>query len=534
MTESNFSWKIPQYFNIGVAVTDSHLGTEKESRTALVIENENGEKEECDFKTLSLLSSRFHFSLSQLGYPRDVRVLIRLHNSIAYPVSFFGTLKSGAIATPTSTLLTPKEVSYIAKDSGAQVIVLEKSMWKDLESELTEVLPLKTVYLSGKGEMPKSNGRFRFIDLEEELPKEVKLPDPVETKADDPAYLVYTSGTTGYPKGVLHAHRALLGRQPASEHWFHFQEHDRILHSGKFNWTYVLGTALMDPLYRGHTVVAYEGKNHPELWPELIARHNCTIFIGVPTVYRQILQKTNFSKKDVPSLRYCMSAGEHLSDEVLSLWKSRFEVPIYEGLGMSEFSYYISQNKNNPIKPGSAGKIQPGHIVDIVDPDGRPVSFGEEGLIIVSEKDPGLFLRYWNLPEEDRKSRKNGYFITGDYAKIDNEGYIWFIGRKDDIINTFGYRVSPYEIERVMKSHPKISDCVAIGENVGNDKILVSLCVIPYPEETISEEDLISYGKERLAEYKAPKKIHFFENFPRTKNGKILRNEIMNSLTVKK
>ncbi|TGN11864.1 acyl-CoA synthetase [Leptospira ilyithenensis] len=531
MNRSQFEWKIPEFFNIGTAVTDLHLGTKIETRIALVIENETGEREECSFKELSVLSSRFHFSLIRNGYDRDTRVLIRLSNSITYPSAFFGTLKSGAIATPTSTLLTSKEVSYIAKDSGAKVLVTEKSMWIDLEKELTEDSEIETVYLSGEGGLPNSNSRFKFIDLDEELAKKVTLPVPTKTKSDDPAYLVYTSGTTGYPKGVLHAHRALLGRQPASEFWFDFEDHDKILHSGKFNWTYVLGTALMDPLYRGHTVIAYEGKNHPELWIDLIARHKCTIFIGVPTVYRQILQKTDLSKKNTPTLRYCMSAGEHLSDEVLEKWKDRFQVPIYEGLGMSEFSYYISQNKKNGIRPGSAGKIQPGHLVDLIDAEGKKVPPGKEGLIVVSEKDPGLFLRYWNLPDEDKKSRKEGYFITGDYARIDNDGYVWFIGRKDDIINTFGYRVSPYEIERVMKSHPDIADCVAIGEDIGNDKTLVSLCVILHPETNLSEEEVIRFGKERLAEYKAPKKIHFYKNFPRTKNGKILRKEITESLS---
>src|SRR5439155_14236856 len=144
------------------------------------------------------------------------------------------------------------------------------------------------------------------------------------TRAEDPAYLLYTSGTSGYPKGVLHAHRALLGRQPSSRYWFDFRpEGDRVLHSGKFNWTYVLGTGLMDPLYRGHTAIVHEGTGDAALWPRLIAEHAATIFIGVPTIYRQIVQKTRASRSDVPSLRHCMSAGEHLSDQVLAAWRDR-------------------------------------------------------------------------------------------------------------------------------------------------------------------------------------------------------------------
>ncbi|TGK03381.1 acetyl-CoA synthetase [Leptospira selangorensis] len=518
--------KVPEYFNIGVAVTDSHLGTPIENRDALIVEEPGEKPQVCTFKELSILSSKFATILRNLHIGEGFRVLIRLPNSVAYPTTFYGTMKAGAVAVPTSTLLTPKEVGYLASDSGAKVLVIDKKSWPQFSEELSGNSELEFVFLTGEGPLPPFKNGIKIFDLSESLDQSFQIAEPVRTKSSDPAYLVYTSGTTGYPKGVLHAHRALIGRQPASEFWFHFQDHDKILHSGKFNWTYVLGTALMDPMFRGHTVIAFEGKNDVSTWLELIAKYECTIFIGVPTIYRQILQKTNATKADVPSLRYGMCAGEHLTDEVLKEWQTRFKLPIYEGLGMSEFSYYISQNRYSLIRPGSAGKIQPGHKVKLVDSDFHEVPPGEEGMIVVSEEDPGLFLEYWRLPEENKSSRKNGYFLTGDYAKLDEDGYIWFVGRKDDIINTFGYRVSPYEIERVMKSHPAISECVALGEDIGNSKVLVSLCVLLLPDTQVSESELIAFGKERLAEYKAPKKVHFFSEFPRTKNGKVLRKEL--------
>src|SRR5438128_1204573 len=173
--------------------------------------------------------------------------------------------------------------------------------------------------------------RVRLVDLDGALDGIAPRRDTHPTRADDPAYLVYTSGTSGYPKGVLQAHRALLGRQPSSTYWFDFRpEGDRVLHSGKFNWTYVLGTGLMDPLYRGHTAIVHEGANDAALWPRLIARHGATIFIGVPTIYRQILQKTRATRADVPTLRHCMSAGEHLSEAVLQGWRERFGLDVYE------------------------------------------------------------------------------------------------------------------------------------------------------------------------------------------------------------
>ena len=351
---------------------------------------------------------------------------------------------------------------------------------------------------------------------------------------NDPAYLVYTSGTTGFPKGVLHAHRSLIGRLPASQYWFDFKSGDRIMHSGKFNWTYVLGSALMDPLFHGHTVIVHEGKNDASTWPKLIKKHNCTIFIGVPTIYRQIIQKTEFSAKDVPSLRHCMSAGEHLSDEMLAAWRERFEQDVFEAIGMSEFSYYISQRIDKPIRPGAAGFPQAGHNVQLLTGDGSQANINEEGMIAIPENDPGLFLNYWNLSEETEKAKHDGYFYTGDYARTDEDGYIWFLGRKDDIINTFGYRVSPHEIERVIKTHPEVADCVALGEELGVDKVLVSACIILQPNSTLTEQDLLDFGTENLAQYKAPKIVHLMKDYPRTKNGKVLRKQMLKELAAER
>jgi len=337
---------------------------------------------------------------------------------------------------------------------------------------------------------------------------------------------------------VLHAHRAMVGRQPAAQYWFDFAPPDanglagdRILHSGKFNWTYVLGSGLMDPLYRGKTVIVHEGKNDAAGWIRLMAKHNATIFIGVPTIYRQIIQKTDSGAADVPSLRHCMSAGEHLSDEMLGLWKDRFGVEIYEAVGMSEISYYLSENKQRPIRPGSAGFPQPGHGVRLLDPETlEEVPAGEEGMICIPNDDPGLFVHYWNLPEETAKVFKGGWFLTGDYARLDADGYLWFLGRKDDIINSFGYRVSPHEIERVMKTHPEVADCAATGEELTGDKVLVVAYVILQPGSSVSADALAAFGKDHLAGYKAPKIVYLVPDFPRTKNGKIIRKQLNPSI----
>jgi acyl-coenzyme A synthetase/AMP-(fatty) acid ligase len=194
---------------------------------------------------------------------------------------------------------------------------------------------------------------------------------------------------------------------------------------------------------------------------------------------------------------------------------------------MSEFSYYLSQSKFRPIRPGSAGFPQPGHDIRLLDPETRAeVPAGAEGMICIPESDPGLFLRYWNQPEETAKLKHDGWFFTGDYARYDEDGYLWFLGRKDDIIKSFGYRVSPYEVERVLKSHPAVADCACVGEEAGKDKLLVVAYVIAQPGSAVAPDELLAFGREHLAAYKAPKAVYLAKDFPRTKNGKILRREI--------
>jgi acyl-coenzyme A synthetase/AMP-(fatty) acid ligase len=228
-----------------------------------------------------------------------------------------------------------------------------------------------------------------------------------------------------------------------------------------------------------------------------------------------------------------MSAGEHLSDDMLAQWRERFGMDIYEAVGMSEFSYYLSQSIHRPIRAGSAGFPQPGHNVALLDPQTlAPVAHGEEGVIAIPESDPGLFLRYWNLPEETTKLRHDGYFFTGDYARVDDDGYWWFLGRRDDIIKSFGYRVSPYEVERVLKSNPAVADCACIGEEITKDKLIVVAYVITQPDAQLDLNTLLTWAQTQLAAYKAPKRLYLAKDFPRTKNGKILRREISPALAL--
>ncbi|HSQ00631.1 MAG TPA: acyl-CoA synthetase [Candidatus Dormibacteraeota bacterium] len=527
-TLPSWTWRIPAEFNAAAACTDAHLGTAAATRPAVICEDHLAGVRQLSFAELATRTSQLAQLLRELDVAAGDRVLVRLPNCLEYPIVFLGAMKRGAVPVPTSILLTADEVLFLARDAGAVALATTRESWNALHDDLERIDGLRHVLLVGAGDTAPAT-RLQLHDLDAALAAISRWKAPHPTRADDPAYLVYTSGTTGYAKGALHAHRSLLGRQPASEYWFSFAPEggDRVLHSGKYNWTYVLGTGLTDPLYRGTTTIVYEGPPSPHVWPRLIADHGATIFIGVPTLYRQILQKTDRGSADVPTLRHCMSAGEPLSGEVLAAWRSRFGQDIYEGLGMTECSYYISQPRAYPVRPGSAGFPQPGHDVRLLDPRTmQPVPVGAEGMLCIPRRDPALLLRYWNRDAETAEAFHGDWFLTGDYARLDADGYLWFLGRRDDLINTFGYRVSPYEVERVIKDHPEVADCAAVAEEPEPGKVVVAAYVIPRPGGRLTPEAVRVYASQHLASYKAPRLVYLVDDLPRTRNGKVLRRAL--------
>lgn len=525
---------IPDFFNIALACTENNFkeANHHPDNIAIIVDQHNV-VQQLSYLELANRSNQAANVFQALGCQQGDRVMLCLPNCIEFPLAFFGSLKLGAIAVPSSMLLSGDELDYLAKDSGAKILVTTADHWAKLDKLSSPSHQIESVILvSEKALASNKASKTQLYNWHKLMARASDEFEACKTKANDPAYLVYTSGTTGYPKGVLHAHRSLLGRIPAARRWFDYDTSkiDRILHSGKFNWTYVLGTALMDPLLLGKTVVVYEGKAEADTWPKLIAKHQCSIFIGVPTLYRQIIQKTDTTKVDVPSLRYCMCAGEHLSDELYAAWKERFDLTIYEAIGMSECSYYLSQHPTRPVKPGSAGFPQPGHSIQLLNEHLQPVSDNEEGMLCIGLDDPGLFLGYWNLDDTTKASRKGNFFLSGDYAYRDEDGYFWFLGRKDDLINSFGYRISPHEIERVIKTYPAIADCVALEESIGKDKNIVVACIIFQQDMSFNEHALMDFAHEHLAKYKAPKKFYLMDSFPRTANGKVLRKALRNTI----
>jgi acyl-coenzyme A synthetase/AMP-(fatty) acid ligase len=349
-----------------------------------------------------------------------------------------------------------------------------------------------------------------------------------QTAAHDPAFLIYTSGTTAEPKGVLHAQRSALGRRPMYEGWYGLGPGDRVLHAGAFNWTFTLGTGLTDPWANGATAIIYTGDRDPSLWPRLIASTEATLFAGVPGVYRQMLKYARPTRADMPTLRHGLVAGETPPTSLFEEWKERTGTELYEALGMSEISTYISSAPSVPRKPGAIGKPQPGRRVAILPIDGgeEPLPAGAEGLIAVDRSDPGLMLGYWRRPHEEAAVQRGPWFIGGDLGVMDADGYVTHTGRNNDIMKALGYRVSPLEVEAVLALHPGVAEVACAEIHVRADVSVIGAFIVPNGEAPASADAISDFAAERLAAYKRPREIRFVAALPRTANGKIKRSEL--------
>lgn len=461
------------------------------------------------FAEADLAVRRLAAGLQSLGLPPQSRIMIRMANDADYALTYFATMAAGYVALPSSAQLTPNEAAYLLENSGAAAVAASAELAADLK------LPAGVLLLDPA----------RLRQLKQFAP----LSDYTDTAADDPAYLVYTSGTTGRPKGVLHAHRAAWGRRPMHQGWLGLRDSDVMLHAGAFNWTYTLGVGLVDPWAVGATTVLYNGPRDIQVWPQLLARHRATIFAAVPTLYRQILKYCDLDAYDLSALRHGATAGEALPPALLQEWQTRTGKPMYEALGMSEISTYISTGPGMAIKPGSPGKPQPGRRIAILSPDGdstTPLPQGETGLLAVHRSDPSMMLGYWHRPEEEALVYRGEWFCGGDLASLDADGYVWHHGRNDDVMNAMGYRVSPVEVEMAMADHPAIAEVAVTEIRVRADVSVVAAFIVLREGMTAEPAELGRFAEARLAAYKCPREWRFVSSLPRTANGKVQRKKL--------
>lgn len=433
------------------------------------------------------------------------RIMLRLPNTGDYALVFYGAIAAGIVPIPVSSTLTEAEMAFLLDDSEAAAIV-------------------HTAGLAVRAMPPGCKA------LDEEAIARLKatapLPGYARTRAGAPAYMIYTSGTTSRPKGVIHAHRVALGRVPMYTDWMGLTAADTMLHAGAFNWSYTLGVGLLDPWATGATAVLYNGPKDIEVWPKLIDAAGATLFAAVPSLYRQILKYCRLTPESLPTLRHALAAGETLSPAILAEWQAATGRPLLEAFGMSEISTFVSNREGMPVKPGSPGKPQAGRPVAILAADDRPAPAGEVGLLAIHRSDPGLMLGYWRRPEEERQVFHGDWFASGDLASFDADGYLWYHGRADDIMNAGGFRVSPLEVEAALTPCPGVAEIAIAEHKVREDVSVIAAFVVRSEGSQLRAEDVAALAEQRLAAYKRPREIFFVPRLPRSANGKLLRREL--------
>lgn len=515
-----FRWELPERFNMGVAACDRHA--DGSNRLALVYEAPDGTIERFTFDDLKRLSNKCANTLSALGVRAGDRIGVLLPQRPETAIAHLAIYKLGAIAVPLFTQFGPDALEYRLADSGAKALITDSENLRKLPANLPELATILVV----DGER---GGYPMFWPALERASDEFS---PLATGIDDPALIIYTSGTTGRPKGALHASRVLLGHIPGVQ-----LPHEFFPASGDFYWTPAdwawiggLLDVLLPSLYFGIPVLAYRaGKFDPEEAFALMARHGVRNAFLPPTalkMMRQVPSPRRFGHR----LRSVASGGEPLGEDILKWGREAFGLDINEFYGQTEANLLVGNCASLfSIRPGSMGRAIPGHRVEVVSPDGRPMAAGESGIVAARRPDPVMFLGYWNDSEATRAKFAGDWCLTGDMAIRDEDGYIWYKGREDDLISSGGYRIGPTDIEDCLMKHPAVAMAAVVGVPDPIRGEIVKAFVVPKPEIATGPEladEIRTFVGQRLAHYQAPREVAFVSSLPLTATGKIMRREL--------
>lgn len=525
----DFRWEVPEYYNFGFDVIDAWA--KDRTKLALISLDRSAEKASLHtFYELSYLSNRFVNVLRSLGIKKGERVLVILESIPEWYEVMIGMFKLGVVPMPGTVLLTSKDIEYRINRAEAAAVITDVNHIGRVEriADRCPTLRHKIVvdgvvqeWLNLKQEMDKTSSDLNRDDLE-------------PTRSDDPMLLYFTSGTTGHPKMVLHTHSYAKGHEVTARFAQSLTEKDLHWTVSETGWAKAAWGKLFGQMLVGAAIIQWETPQRfdPDGLLRTMERYGVTTFCAPPTVYRMLVQLdlTKYKLK----LRHCMSAGEPLNPEVIKLWKDHFGMDIYDFYGQTETVCVISNYPFMPIKYGSMGKPTPGHDVRIVDDEGKELPFNEEGNIAIylgKQRPPGLLKEYWKDPEAMQAAFKGDYYLTGDRAYKDEDGYFWFVGRDDDVIKSSGYRIGPFEVESALIQHPAVAESAVVGvpDPKGVRGVLVKAFVVlakghePGPKLT---SDIQEFVKNITAPYKYPRIIEYVEELPKTISGKILRREL--------
>ncbi|HEX6385134.1 MAG TPA: benzoate-CoA ligase family protein [Anaerolineae bacterium] len=504
---------LPLYYN-AVEILEHNLA-ERADKVALYSPSRN-----MTFQEVAAEANQVGNALKKLDLRIGEVVGILALDGPEWVTSYFGTLKAGGVALGMNTLLTPAEYDYMLRDSHARVLIVQDALLPKIEAIRADQLFLEHVIVMGQ---PGDN----TISYGDWIGGESTELERLNTHRDDFATLNYSSGTTGQPKGVPHAHKDLpLTAQLWGVNVLGLREDDRTFAVAKLFFTFGQGGNLIYPWYAGASIVLYPGSpREPASVMEMVDRFKPTIFYNAPTGYAMALAMPNLTEKyDLSSLRLCVSAGEALPAPIWQQWKERTGVDIIDGIGSTENYHIFLSNRPDDIRPGSSGKPFDGYELRIVDEQGNDVPQGEIGNLLVKGESATLF--YLHQYEKSQQTFRGEWLFTGDKYYVDEDGYYWHAGRSDDMIKAGGIWVSPVEVESTLLNHEAVLECAVVGTSDQSGLYKPKAFVVlkegyaPSPE---LEQELIAYCRERMAGYKRPRWIEFMDELPKTATGKIQR-----------
>jgi len=506
--------ELPARYNAAEAFIDAHRGV-RESRVAIRCQGRS-----VTYGELAANVNRFGNALRELGVQIEQRVVILCLDSPAFVYAFFGAIKLGAVPVPTNTLLTPRDLAYILQDSRATAIVVSAPLLPKVLEARKDLRHLRHVLVTG-GDAPA--GVLSLEQLLEQASDELR---PADTTPDDACFWLYSSGTTGFPKGAVHLqHDMIYCTDTYGAEVLRTSEDDRHFTVSPLFHAYGLGNGVFFPFRVGASTVYKPERATPDLVYQLITAERPTILFTAPTFYAALLAYPEDGfVYDLSSLRFCVSAGEALPKALFETWKRRFGTEILDGIGATEMLHIFISNTAGKAKGGTSGTVVPGYRARIVDDEGGEVPRGDSGHLWVSGDSCAAY--YWNKHDKSKATFKGDWYVTGDKYHQDADGYFVYEGRSDDMLKVSGQWVSPAEVEAALIEHPAVLECGVVGAKDKDDLVKPRAFVLLKNDRTPSAElaeELKAFVKGRITTYKYPRWIEFVPELPKNAAGKIQR-----------
>ncbi len=513
--------------NIAYEAVDRHVAKGHGARTAFVWVGKNGEEERYSFEDLMKLSNQWCSALRNLGVKKGDRVFVFLDRIPELYAAVFGTLKAGCVIGPLFSAFGPDAARDRLENSGAVLLLTSPDLWRKIAAIRGDLPALqKVVHVQHGSRIQPSDGILSFDDLMDAAADDA----PIEqTGLEDPAIMHYTSGTTGKPKGAVHVHQAVWGHYATGKYVLDLHHEDVYWCTADPGWVTGTSYGMFAPFTNGVTSVIYEGGFSASKWYETIQKYKVTVWYTAPTAIRLLMKAGDQipARYDLSSLRYTMSVGEPLNPEAV-VWGERvLGLPFHDNWWQTETgSIMIANYPTMPIKPGSMGKPMLGINPGIIDEDGNELPPGQEGDLAVRPGWPSMFRTYWQDEERYDSRFRNGWYLSGDRARRDEDGYFWFIGRADDVINTAGHLVGPFEVESALIEHPAVAEAGVIGKPDPVAMEIVKAFVAlkdGFEADDKLRRELLGFAREKLGPGVAPREIDFIPTLPKTRSGKIMR-----------